>query len=389
METAATIEPFGTFDFHLSPKQEARAARLHHDSIIVDLLFSGPCGHRSFTQAMTQQLLERWEATRDSIGTLLAAIDLPVRLALRGQLPEFREIWDASGVTVGNRQVELATLEHFSGMFGIAQAQFDGFDWLRKALVVDDIRAAKAAGEHAGVVSTQLTTGPFPSWQVLESAYDLGLRMVQLTYNTMTPLGAGCSERTEAGVSALGAEAIRRMNEMGIVVDTGHCGHRTTMDACRISRGPVVASHSAAAALHDHDRCKSDEAIRAIAATGGVVGVVALPTFLGKGPDLSVETLLDHIDHIAGLVGAEHAALGTDWPMQIPDELMDVVSGLVRSLGATDYDIEDTPRTLAGFDDYRDYPNITRGLVARGYADEQIRGILGENFLRVFQAVCR
>ena len=99
--------------------------------------------------------------------------------------------------------------------------------------------------------------------------------------------------------------------------------------------------------------------------------------------------MLDHIDYIANLVGWEHVAIGTDWPMQAPDDLIvQTLGAAAKSLGFREQDRLDVTKRLAGFDDCRDLPNITRGLVKRGYRDEQIRGILGENALRVFEEVC-
>jgi membrane dipeptidase len=131
----------------------------------------------------------------------------------------------------------------------------------------------------------------------------------------------------------------------------------------------------------------TDEQITAIAATGGVVGVVTVPFFLGAGEDVTIERMLDHIDHIAGLVGPEHIAIGSDWPLGEPSYVVERIVSWAHNHGfREEHNI--TTANLIGFDDYRDFPNITRGLVKRGYTDEQIKGILGENFLRVFEAVC-
>ena len=167
-----------------------------------------------------------------------------------------------------------------------------------------------------------------------------------------------------------------------------HCGRQTTLDACALSAAPVLATHTVANGLHRHERGKDDEEIRAIASTGGVVGVVGVPFFLAAGENVTVEAMLDHVDYIVKLVGWEHAGIGADRPEQAPKRLLyEVFELFALGIGMrTDHKI--TPANLIGLDDYRDFPNITRGLVKRGYRDEEIRGILGENFLRVFQEVC-
>jgi membrane dipeptidase len=213
--------------------------------------------------------------------------------------------------------------------------------------------------------------------------------MIMLTYNTMNFLGGGCSERVDAGASRAGARLIAQMNELGIIVDTGHCGRQTTLDACRLSGKPVVASHTAARAVFECDRGKSDEELRALADTGGVIGLVTNPQFLGPRRKTDMGTWLDHMDHIVRVAGWEHAAIGTDWPMSLPKSALRTAHA--RFVEDTGWPVADPTifcDNLVGFDDYRDLPNITRGLVKRGYSDIQIRGILGENFLRVFEEVC-
>mgnify|MGYP000651515991 CR=1 FL=1 len=377
------------YDFGLSAKEEERAARLHSESIVIDLLFQGPCGSEDFPAELTEAALERFRQTSDPLGSVVFAMNQTPRAAVAGQLPAFREAWNASGVTAGNRQVELATLAWFSELFGVAQTQFDGLDWLHKATSAEHIRQAKARGEHAGFMSTQLTYGPFPDLSVLRSGYELGLRIVQLTYNSLSSVGAGCTERTDAGLSRFGADAVSLMNELGVIVDTGHCGRQTTLDACELSAEPVIASHTMAQGLHAHARGKSDEELQAIAATGGVIGIVAVPHFLRSAPGASIEDMLDHIDYITTLVGAEHVAIGTDWPMSVPDALMEqAFPAAVSSIGFRPEDRADSLDNLVGFASYRDFPNITRGLVARRYSDDDIVGILGGNALRVFERVC-
>jgi membrane dipeptidase len=151
----------------------------------------------------------------------------------------------------------------------------------------------------------------------------------------------------------------------------------------------VFANHSCAQAVYDHARGKSDLELNAIADTGGVIGVVTVPFFLSPDPQATVEVVLDHIDHIADTVGWQHVGIGTDWPMQAPEDVIQATLGaMVEEIGFRPQDNISTTQTLRGFDDYRDMPNLTRGLVARGYTDEQIQGILGKNFLRVFEEVC-
>jgi membrane dipeptidase len=381
-------EEFGTYDFGLSAEQEERARRLHAESIIIDTLFQGPCGYRSFSDEMVEQLKSEYDTHRNAMKGLWTAVEMPIRAALRGDFPDFKACWDASGITAGNRQTGgNAPGEDFPS-FALNQAQFDRLPWLIKATTAGDIRRAKREGMHAGFVSTQNTLALGHDLEHINQYHELGMRMIQLTYNSVNVVAGGCTDRVDCGVTDFGVKVIARMNELGIIVDTGHCGRQTTLDACALSTTPVVASHTSAEGVHQHDRAKSDDELRAIAASGGYIGVYAVGMFLTDAPEASIEHMLDHIDYIARLVGPQYVGIGSDWPMQAPEWGVQRLSEYAMEIGFRAEHGVTAPKNLIGFDDYRDFPNITRGLVARGYADDEIRGILGENFLRVFAAVC-
>lgn len=382
------MSSYATFDFGLTQEQEERAARLHRESIVIDVLFQGPIGYASYSDQLLKELDSDWEEHRNPGRNYGLGVTLPIRKALAGEFEEFEKVWRDSGITAGNRQAGLEPGEAMSN-FGMATVQFDGFPWLVKALKAEDIRKAKAEGRVAGFVSTQNSEGVDPKLKVLEAAHDFGMRMIGLTYNNMNRAGSGCTERTDAGVSNFGAKIIRRMDELGIIVDTAHSGRQTTLDCCQLSERPVVASHSSAGGLYDVDRAKSDEELDAIAGTGGLIGVVAVPFFLAPGNDVTIEAMLDHIDYIVKRIGWEHVAIGSDWPLQSPKAVLErVLLPMAFDMGFRPEHNLDAATNLVGFDDYRDFPNITRGLVKRGYSDEQIAGIVGGNFLRVFESVC-
>ena len=380
---------FVPFEFGLDDAQEARAATLHRDSIIIDLLYQGPISPRSFSSQLEEHVKKRMTQVGLDVAGLFDLVSAPIRLAVSGELKLFHDLWRASGLTGGNREIELASYELYADLNGLAQLQFDNLTWMTKALRAHDFRFAKQEGKFAGFISTQLVSGPFPSLSILEHAWAAGLRMVQLTYNSKSAIGSGCTDVDNGGVTEFGRRAIALMNRLGIIVDTAHCGERTTLDACNLSAQPIVASHTAAAALLNHDRCKSDGELRAIAETGGVIGVFAVPFFLGASHGADINVMLDHIDHIAYLVGPEHVAIGTDWPNQLPNDVLQTLfQQILPSIGFRPEHNIDPTSTLDGFRDYIEFPNVTRGLTARGYSDSEIRGILGENFLRVFERVC-
>jgi membrane dipeptidase len=379
---------FGTYEFGLNAEQEERAARLHAESIIIDTLFQGPCGSRSFTEEMVEQLKTEFEKHRSAEKGLWSAVQMPIRAAIKGEFPDFKDCWDASGITAGNRQTGGNSVSEAFHTFALNQAQFDNLPWLIKATTAADFRRAKAEGIHAGFVSMQNTVDIGQDLDNLNRYWDMGMRMIQLTYNSVNFVGGGCTDRVDCGVTDFGAKFIGRMNELGIIVDTGHCGKQTTLDACAISSAPVVASHTSAEGVHQHQRAKSDEELQAIAATGGYIGVYLVAMFLHGGEECTIDHFLDHIDYIANLVGPQYIGVGSDWPMQAPEWGVQKLAEYAMEIGFREEHGVTAPRNVIGFDDYRDFPNITRGLVKRGYSDDEIRGILGGNFLRVFEQVC-
>jgi membrane dipeptidase len=395
MNTASQVEKterFGIFEFGMTPEAEARAAQLHADSLIVDMIVPGPSGYRDFTTEMDTELRKNWTEHRDSWRMWIETEALPVRRSLASEDRSVYDCWHEAGVTVMNREITLDYPEMAWRSVGFVALQFDRFAWLRKALVADDMIRAKTEGMHAGFINSQSAFQFVKPGELdlLEVLHDLGCRMVQLTYNRVNHVGSGCTERVDSGLSNFGVAVVRRMNELGMIVDLGHCGAETTLDACRISRAPVVASHSSAAGVYSVRRAKSDAELKAIAETGGVIGVYAVPFFLSSIRPASIESMLDHIQYIADLVGWQHVGIGTDWPLPFSKwALRDVLSEMfVADLAFEESDPFWPDENLVGFDDYRDFPNITRGLVSRGFDDEQIRGILGENVLRVFRDVC-
>jgi membrane dipeptidase len=384
----ATNETFGIYDFGLTAEQEERALRLHSEAIIIDTLFQGPCGYRSFTPEMEEQLQKEYEQHRNPMKGLWSAVRMPVRMAVEGKFPDFEACWLGSGITAGNRQTGGNTIEEAFESFSLNQAQFDRLPWLIKATTAEDVRRAKREGKAAGFVSTQNTVDIGLNLDHLNQYYDMGMRMIQLTYNSVNFVAGGCTDRVDCGVTDFGVKFIKRMNELGMIVDTGHCGKQTTLDACSLSTTPVVASHTSAEGVHKHDRAKSDEELKAIAATGGYIGVYLVSMFLSGKEVSTIDDFLDHVDYIARLVGPQHVGIGSDWPMQCTQWGIDKLAEWALEIGFRPEHGVTKPVNVIGFDDYRDFPNITRGLVKRGYGDDEIKGILGGNFLRVFEQVC-
>lgn len=224
---------------------------------------------------------------------------------------------------------------------------------------VEEIEQMRRAGRIAAVLSIENGGDALArDVRILDEFYRQGVRMLGLTWSNSNALGDGEMGRDHGGLTDLGRAVLRRMGELGIIVDVSHLSEAAFSDTMRTTRGPLVASHSNAAALRPHPRNLTDEQLRAIAARGGVVGINFYPGFLGEA---TLERVLDHIDHMVKVMGIDHVALGSDF--------------------------DGIPQTPRGLEDVSRLPNLTAGLLRRGYTTEQIHKILGANALRVFRQV--
>jgi membrane dipeptidase len=216
--------------------------------------------------------------------------------------------------------------------------------------------------------------------------YGTGVRVAGLTYTRKTYVGDGQNERTDCGLSDLGVEVVRRMNDLGMVVDLSHAGSRTALEAIEHSQAPVVFSHNAAHAIWPTPRTRRDEELVACAGKGGLICVTAVPNSLSKDPHQDINCVLDHYDYLVKLVGVEHVGIGTD--TLVGDHVgLHKLGAARRSANGTGSGLPTVfpAEYLDGLESPADGQNIVRGLIARGYDDDAIARIAGQNaidFLR-------
>lgn len=377
------------YDFKLTEEQEVLAKRIHEESIVIDMLFQGPLSPYSVPKHVEEQIVrEAEEKFGNDMGLAMYSGERLIDLAVNGELDEFKNEWYKSGLTAGNRQLGLGDKDGLIHSMSSVEKQFHAFDWLIKATKAEHIEEAKAKNLKAGIVTCQETVAIGKDLKLLESLYGFGLRVVQLTYNNQNYVASGCAEPNESGVSVYGKKFIEKLNELGIVVDTGHCNKQTTLDACKHSSTPVIASHTGVENVYFHMRCKSDEEINAIAKTGGVIGIFNMPWFIHGDPEnTTLEHFLDHIDYVVNLVGEDHVGIGTDWPMtDILPTLKIFKEKIAHTMGFKKGDGPST-EVIKGLETYGSFINITRGLVSRNYSEEAIKKIIGGNWMRVFKEV--
>jgi membrane dipeptidase len=258
---------------------------------------------------------------------------------------------------------------------------------IHRALVAEQADACALVESTEGVLEARAAdklavgfhfqgTAPFEdelAW--VDLYYQLGIRHALMAYNEQNRVGCGCHVAQDLGLTDFGRQLIAEMNRVGMLVDCAHTGYRTTMETLEASRSPVIISHTNVWALGDHPRCVQDDQIQACAATGGVLGITGLSAFLGEG-GATPQRLVDHIDYVAQLVGPQHVGLGLDYVYDLATFELFVARMPER------YPPDKGYSDMAQLE-LEDIPRITAELLRRGYAEAEIRGILGENWLRV------
>ena len=206
----------------------------------------------------------------------------------------------------------------------------------------------------------------------------------------------GCFESEDGGLSAFGREAVLQMNEIGIAVDLSHCSDRSAIMAAEVSSKPVLITHSCARAVANWERNRNDDAIKVVAASGGVIGVSIYGPIVWDGNPAKRPTIDDfrrNLDHVVELVGVEHVGLGTDQYQAVDRDAycqaLDVAQDNINPAAAYSdaFGHTYTTRYPSDCETIADYPRITEALVRDGWSEADIRAFLGENFLRAFRAI--
>ena len=348
----------------------ARAVRLVESSVVVDLLnqFQFP------DFAIRPPKIEQWLSQP---GTFTA---------------EDAARYQGSGITSFSLGAGAGSYEdavHF-------HARWNGFlagysDWFTR---IDDTAgfARAKAGKKVGVMLTFQDSTHFRSPDDVRTFFGMGQRISQLTYNFNNRIGSGFLEARDGGLSVFGLSILERMQQVGMAVDVSHCGDQTTLDALQAATKPVIFTHATARALvPGHLRCKTDEAIRRMANSGGVMGIAMIRFLVRNSEPVTIEHVLDHVDYVAKLVGVEHVAIGSD---------LDLV-GNPNAVNGGGFDPRTQPNfsryqyhedgdgaiTIRGLNHSKRVFDLTEGLIRRRYSDAQIAQILGGNAIRALRSI--
>jgi membrane dipeptidase len=220
----------------------------------------------------------------------------------------------------------------------------------------------------------------------LEVLYGLGIRMCGIAYSESNQLGGGIRDPGDGGLTTFGREAVRRMDRLGMAIDVSHTGDITAMQTCELSERPVFLSHSGARALFDEGKLKTDELLKAVAATGGVCGVEAAPhTTIGRRhPRHSLESVMEHVEYCIEVMGIDHVGFGPDLVFGDHVGLHRLYAGAMDTGAVAAHEQVDH---VEGLENLSEFPNVLRWLVAHGYTDEQIAKLVGGNALAALRRV--
>jgi membrane dipeptidase len=280
--------------------------------------------------------------------------------------------WDDIITDLGMRQADLAHQQH-----------------VMTIRTVEDIDEAYGSGRVGLVFGLEAATPIENELDRLDVLYGLGLRQIGIAYSDANTLGSGLAEPVDGGLTAFGHRAVTRMNLLGLAIDLSHSSDRTALDVCAHSSTPVFMTHAGARAVWDIPRMKPDDVLRAVAGTGGVIGMSAAPhtTLSAAHPRHSIESVMDHFSYCADLVGIEHVAFGPD-TLYGDHVMLHKIFARLLSLGAFRGPAFDPVAYVDGLENpTENFANIIGWLVQHGYDDDDIRAVVGGNIYRALQAI--
>ncbi|WP_421695679.1 dipeptidase [Aestuariivirga sp.] len=262
---------------------------------------------------------------------------------------------------------------------------------------VADIHQARADGKIGLIMGWQNMRAISDRIERLQLFHRLGVRVMQLTYNERNFIGDGCLEPADEGLSLFGRKVVREMNRLGIAIDLSHVGERSAREAAALSQRPVLLTHANAKYISNVPRNKSDDLIRAVAGTGGLIGLSVYGPMCWPGDPARRPCLDDfyrHLEHVVGLVGPDHVSLGTDFPAVKDLSLVETTIRMTLerypaaiSTYAAAFGNDVRTRYLSDCGAPAELSNVTAYLVKRGWSEEHILKFLGGNYLRVLPLI--
>jgi membrane dipeptidase len=387
-------------------KQEA--IQLHNDSLVIDSQQPPITSGALFTKNM-KETLDEWFKDGMTRGEARGHLSNMIADEIQNDQDarnQYIDLWNKSGVTVasgtyaGPAKMEDAYEISVNGIANAISIINAIPEKLMLVTTSDHIVEAHETNKYGIIFDFQDTTSFGTDLNKVDFFYNLGLRVVQLTYNLRNLVGDGCTELHKSGLTYFGKELVSKLNDMNILVDVSHCSEQVGWDTIETSKSPVVITHSASAAVFKHDRGKGDKLAKAIADNGGFFGVVIIPGFIQGSDTGNLDHWAMHIEHLVNIMGIDHICIGTDKMgpgpgteslFEYPGEMPFAKAGEFSWQGWQEKHRVNGPSAtgikLEGYNDFGDWPNLTIKLAERGFNEEEIRKMLGFNYLRVYKEV--
>jgi membrane dipeptidase len=356
----------------LTAAQAERAARLLRDNIVISL-HDHPV---RFPSDMGQTPEYNRTGRQHTAFTGLMASGMTV---------VFDNMMDGTACVTGNapwRWLDIIT------DLGMRQADIAHQDDIIVVRTLADIDHAHRAGQVGLVFGLEAATPIENEIDRLDVLYGLGVRQIGIAYSDSNALGSGLNETTDGGLTDFGRRAVTRMNKLGLAIDISHSSDRTGVDVCAASETPVFMTHAGARAVWDTPRMKPDDVLRAVAATGGVIGMSAAPhtTLSHDHPRHDILSVMDHFRYCLDLVGIEHVAFGPDTLYGDHVGLHTVFGHLLRRPGGGP-SYEKVAYVDGLENPTENFGNICGWLVREGFSDEEIAAVLGGNIQRALAEI--
>lgn len=293
---------------------------------------------------------------------------------------------DCVHVTIAYHETALETLRNIGAWNQLFE---QNNDLIMRVGSAEDITEARQAGKTGVIFGFQNCSPIEDDFSLVEIFYSLGVRFMQLSYNNQSLLATGCYEKNDPGITRFGKQVIREMNRVGMVVDMSHSAERSTLEAIELSQRPIAITHANPTFFEPALRNKSNEVLRALGDSGGMLGFSLYPFHLRNGPGCSREEFCEMVADTAEIMGIDHIGIGSDLCQDQPDSIVEWMRN-GRWSKTTDYG--EGSAAQAGFPQQPDwfansthYGNIAQGLRQKGFNQQELEKIMGLNWLRFFE----
>ena len=254
-----------------------------------------------------------------------------------------------------------------------------------------DIEKAKAENKTAIFFGFQNCSPIEDDIGLIEKIHELGCRFMQLTYNNQSLLATGCYEKIDSGVTNFGREAIKEMNRVGVVIDMSHSAEQSTLDAIDISEKPIAITHATPSFWHKAKRNKSNDLLKSLGNSGGMLGLSLYAHHLKDGSNCTLESFCEMVAKTADIMGTKNIGIGTDLCLDQPDSIVEWMRNgtwtKAKNYGEGSKKRPGVPKQPNWFLDARGFKNIDKGLKKIGFNEDEVNGILGNNWYNFYKEI--